>query len=67
MGVDINFLNLKTKFRISVIEAAVRRKTLRYLFYKYKYEIKLLDYFVALLFFNSIVLLNAINGTIQRD
>jgi hypothetical protein len=30
MGVDINFLNLKTKFRISVIEAAVRRKTLRH-------------------------------------
>jgi len=30
MGViDINFLNLKTKLRISVIEAAVRRKTLR--------------------------------------
>jgi len=30
MGVnDINFLNLKTKLRISSKEAAVRRKTLR--------------------------------------
>jgi hypothetical protein len=31
MGViDFNFLKLKTKLRISDIEAAVRRKTLRY-------------------------------------
>ncbi len=31
MGViDINFLNLKTKLRVSGIEAAVRRKTIRY-------------------------------------
>jgi len=31
MGVNyINFLNLKTQLRISSIEAAVRRKTLRY-------------------------------------
>jgi len=28
-GIDINILNLKTKLRILVIEAAVRRKTIR--------------------------------------
>jgi len=34
MGVnDINFLNLKTKLRISSLEAAVSRKTFRYLKY----------------------------------